>query len=106
MNIAHTSVECALTDYYAGDWVDRLDELKVNHDERHVIANAGAYVLQFGVVNVGDNDSAFDSALGVDAVLTAAAVPEPSTFVASVIAIAGLCMLRRGSASSARRVAA
>lgn len=45
MNIAHTSVECPLVDYYAGDWVDRLDELKVNHDERHVIANAGAYAL-------------------------------------------------------------
>ena len=45
MNIAHTSVECALTDYYAGDWVDKFDELKINHDERTVIANAGAYAL-------------------------------------------------------------
>ena len=45
MNVAHTSVECALQDYYAGDWVDRLDELKINHDERQVIANAGAYAL-------------------------------------------------------------
>jgi hypothetical protein len=45
MNINHTSVEAALQDYYAGDWVDKLDELKVNHDERQVIANAGAYAL-------------------------------------------------------------
>lgn len=45
MNVSHTSVECALLDYYAGDWVDRLDELKINHDERQVIANAGAYAL-------------------------------------------------------------
>ena len=45
MNISHTSVECALVDYYAGDWVDRLDELKVQHDERQVIADAGAYAL-------------------------------------------------------------
>ncbi len=45
MNIAHTPVECTLADYYAGDWVDRLDELKINHDERQVIANAGAYAL-------------------------------------------------------------
>lgn len=45
MNIAHTPVECLLADYYAGDWVDRLDELKINHDERQVIANAGAYAL-------------------------------------------------------------
>lgn len=45
MNLSHTPVECTLSDYYAGDWVDRLDELKINHDERAVIANAGAYAL-------------------------------------------------------------
>lgn len=45
MNIVHTSVECPLLDYYAGDWVDRFDELRVHHDERQVIANAGAYAL-------------------------------------------------------------
>lgn len=45
MNLAHTAVECTLQDYYAGDWVDRLQELKVNIDERQVIANAGAYAL-------------------------------------------------------------
>ncbi len=45
MNISYTSVECPLQDFYAGDWIDRLDELKINHDERQVIANAGAYAL-------------------------------------------------------------
>jgi hypothetical protein len=45
MNLDHTSVEVILADYYAGDWVDRLDELKTNIDERQVIANAGAYAL-------------------------------------------------------------
>lgn len=45
MNLDHTSVECFLQDYYAGDWVDRMDELKTNIDERTVIANAGAYAL-------------------------------------------------------------
>jgi len=45
MNIDHTPVECVLVDYYAGDWVDQLDELKTDHDERAVIANAGAYAL-------------------------------------------------------------
>lgn len=45
MNVSHTAVECVLQDYYAGDWVDKLSELKVNHDERAVIANAGAYAL-------------------------------------------------------------
>ncbi len=45
MNISHTSIECTLQDFYAGDWVDKLSELKINHDERAVIANAGAYAL-------------------------------------------------------------
>lgn len=45
MNLDHTSVEVALSDFYAGDWVDRLDELKTNIDERQVIANAGANAL-------------------------------------------------------------
>ncbi len=45
MNLSHTAIEAVLYDYYAGDWIDKLDELKVNHDERQVIANAGAYAL-------------------------------------------------------------
>jgi hypothetical protein len=45
MNLDHGTVDCALADYYAGDWVDKLDELKTNIDERSVIANAGAYAL-------------------------------------------------------------
>lgn len=45
MNIEHEPVTCPLSDFYAGDWVDKLDELKLNIDERQVIANAGAYAL-------------------------------------------------------------
>ena len=45
MNVSHSTVECFLSDYYAGDWVDRLDELKTDIDERQVLANAGAYAL-------------------------------------------------------------
>ncbi|MDQ1080423.1 phage capsid protein [Pseudoroseomonas cervicalis] len=45
MNLAHSNVECFLQDYYAGEWIDRLDELKVNIDERQVVASAGAYAL-------------------------------------------------------------
>lgn len=45
MTIDHTNVECFLQDFYAGDWIDKLDELKVNIDERAVVANAGAYAL-------------------------------------------------------------
>jgi len=45
MNVAHSQVECTLEDYYAGDWVDKLDEFKTNIDERKVLVGAGAYAL-------------------------------------------------------------
>ena len=45
MNQTHTAVECTLEDFYAGDWVDKLDESKTDHDERLVIANGGAWAL-------------------------------------------------------------
>lgn len=45
MKLTHTPKECTLSDYYAGEWVDSLDELKVGHDERKVVAQAGAYAL-------------------------------------------------------------
>ncbi|MGD9637839.1 MAG: phage capsid protein [Alphaproteobacteria bacterium] len=45
MSMDFTPVECNLYDYYAGDWVDSLDELKTNVDERQVVAAAGAYAL-------------------------------------------------------------
>lgn len=45
MNLDHEPVECMMQDYYAGDWIDALDELKTNIDERRVVASAGAYAL-------------------------------------------------------------
>lgn len=45
MNVDYSPVECDLQDFYAGDWVDALDELKLGHDERRVIASSGAYAL-------------------------------------------------------------
>lgn len=45
MNLNHEPVECVLQDYYAGDWIDALDELKSNVDERRIVASAGAYAL-------------------------------------------------------------
>lgn len=45
MNLDHTPVECTLGDWYAGEYVDDLDELKINHSEREVIAQAGAAAL-------------------------------------------------------------
>ena len=45
MNQTHTAIECTLSDFYAGDWVDKLDEAKINIDERMVIATGGANAL-------------------------------------------------------------
>lgn len=45
MNQDHTAIVCTLSDFYAGDWVDRLDEAKINIDERGVIARGGARAL-------------------------------------------------------------
>jgi hypothetical protein len=45
MNLDHTPVECQIADYYAGDWIDKLDELKLAHDERRVVIETGAHAL-------------------------------------------------------------
>ncbi len=45
MNQAHTAPSCTLADFYAGDWVDKLDEAKTNINERDVIASGGAMAL-------------------------------------------------------------
>lgn len=44
-NISHDTADCILEDFYTGDWVDRLDELKTNIDERRVVALVGAAAL-------------------------------------------------------------
>lgn len=45
MNQDHTAITCTLSDFYAGDWVDKLDEAKINIDERMAIARGGAMAL-------------------------------------------------------------
>ena len=45
MNVSHSSVTCNLEDWYAADYVDKLDEVKSNTDERLIAANAGAWAL-------------------------------------------------------------
>lgn len=45
MNQTHTSHEATLSDFYAGDWVDKLDEAKINIDERDALAKSGAMAL-------------------------------------------------------------
>ena len=45
MTIVHSNVECTLADWYAADYVDKLDEIKVNIDERNVITQNAAGAL-------------------------------------------------------------
>ncbi len=45
MNQDHTAITCTLRDFYGGDWVDKLDEAKLIHDEQQAIVMGGAWAL-------------------------------------------------------------
>ncbi|MFO0390185.1 MAG: phage capsid protein [Alphaproteobacteria bacterium] len=75
MNIDHSNVVCLIEDWHAPDFIDKFDQLKINHDERKVIVDSGAYALgrksnemiitQLGLTTnvVGDYSTAFTKAL-------------------------------------------
>jgi hypothetical protein len=37
-NARHEPITCTIADYYLGHWVDELDELKIIHEERAIVA--------------------------------------------------------------------
>lgn len=45
LNLVHTNVECTLVDRYAGEFIDKLDELKIEHDERAAVVTSIAAAL-------------------------------------------------------------
>lgn len=45
MNLDHTPVLCTLEDHYAGEWHDKLDEIKIIHDEFQVIVDSASGAL-------------------------------------------------------------
>lgn len=45
MSLDHSNVECTLADFYAADYIDKLDELKIAHDERAVVTQSVAGAL-------------------------------------------------------------
>jgi hypothetical protein len=45
MNVSHTTVDCTMTDHYAAEYIDDLDMLKLNIDEKNLAAQAGAGAL-------------------------------------------------------------
>ena len=44
-NLVHDPIECVLEDWYSAEWLDKLDELKLNHAERMVQAQSLAAAL-------------------------------------------------------------
>lgn len=45
MDLAHTNVEATMTDYFAAEYIDKLDELKININERQAVATSAAAAL-------------------------------------------------------------
>ena len=45
MELAHTTVEVTMADYYAPEYIDKLDELKININERQAVAESAAAAL-------------------------------------------------------------
>lgn len=45
MNQDHTAIECTIQDFYAGDWVDKMDLQKSEVEERNAVAVSGAYAI-------------------------------------------------------------
>ncbi len=45
MDLAHTNVEATMADFYAAEYIDRLDELKTNINERQAVAQSAAAAL-------------------------------------------------------------
>jgi hypothetical protein len=45
MNQTHNALEATLVDFYAGDWVDKLDENAISINERQALARGGAMAL-------------------------------------------------------------
>jgi hypothetical protein len=45
MELAHTTVDVTMADYYAAEYIDKLDELKININERQAVAQSAAAAL-------------------------------------------------------------
>ena len=45
MDLTHTNVEVSMSDFYAAEYIDKLDELKTNINERQAVAQSAAAAL-------------------------------------------------------------
>ena len=78
-NASHTPIEVTLADYYSGDFLDKLDELKIQHDERSTLSTNIAAALgrksDALLITAMDNSGASSSAASTGA-LSAAKIQE------------------------------
>lgn len=69
LNLVHTNVECILKDRYGGEFIDKLDELKIEHDERNSVVQTIAAALgrasDADIVAITDTFSGETTATGV-----------------------------------------
>ena len=69
LNLIHTNVEVTLLDRYGGEFIDKLDELKIEHDERAAvtasIAGALGRASDADIVAIGDTFTQETTATGV-----------------------------------------
>ena len=69
LNLVHTNVLCTLVDRYGGEFIDKLDELKIEHDERGAVTTSIAGALgrasDADITTVTDTFTQETSATGV-----------------------------------------
>ena len=69
LNLVHTNVECTLVDRYGGEFIDKLDELKIQHDERAATVTSISAALgrasDQDIMDVTDTFTQATSATGV-----------------------------------------
>ena len=69
LNLVHTNVECILKDRYGGEFIDKLDELKIEHDERSAVTMSIAAALgrasDADITTITDTISGATTATGV-----------------------------------------
>lgn len=86
MNVDHSQAEALLQDWYAPDYVDKLDEYKINYSERSALSTSGGYavgrkvdeiiIAAAQVIGDGTTIASLDSCLDAFALLNAAEAPD------------------------------
>jgi hypothetical protein len=77
LNLVHTNVECTLVDRYGGEFIDKLDELKIEHDERSAVTMSIAAALgRASDLDITTQTDTFTQATAGAGVVTKAKVEE------------------------------